>query len=201
MPWVCTSTFLLKHRASIVAAAPVQQAHHGIGHHVRRFARHALGMSAPEAALAWTTCKWVAPPAIAGALAGGVAWVAWPSSWWSWSGAATGFYGSAPGAAGEAHQAAVCCAEPASIAVLAVAVGFLLAINEGRRQAMRKRARVYQFTPQDLADWPRCPRRIEPMRQAAPSFRGIAAGVAIGCALWAMLAALLFIPARMWGLL
>lgn len=198
MPWVCTPTFLFRAARSAGAVAPVHHVHRGVGHHVRRFARHTLGMSAPEAALAWTTCKWVAPPAIAGALAGGVAWAAWPPSWWSWSGAAAGLYGSSlPGV--EETQQVVNVAEPGSIAVLAVAVGFLLAINEGRRQAMRKRARVHQFTPQELADWPACPRRIEPMacpRDLRPA-RGVLIALALGVAFWA----LLLLPAWAWGLL
>jgi len=69
---------------------------------------------------------------------------------------------------------------------------------------MSKRARVYRFTPQDLADWPKCPPpRIEPMPyedDPLAAARGLVIGALLGTAFWAILA-LILIPAWMWGLL
>jgi hypothetical protein len=65
---------------------------------------------------------------------------------------------------------------------------------------MRRRARVYQFTPQDLTDWPCPPPRIEPMPQRSHDLQpaaGLFVALLLGAAFWA----LLLIPAWAWGLL
>jgi hypothetical protein len=87
--------------------------------------------------------------------------------------------------------------EPVPIFILIVALGVLVAINEGRRHTMNNRTR----------DWPEGPRHIEPLTEddedsLAPG-RGLVFGVLLGTAFWIAVAivVLTFLPAWSWGLL
>jgi hypothetical protein len=87
--------------------------------------------------------------------------------------------------------------EPSSVLGLLIGLGVLVAINEGKRQAMSNRQRP--------RDWPEGPRPIEPLIQGddlTPS-RGVAMAIVLGTAFWiaVIVAALFFLPAWKMGLL
>lgn len=85
--------------------------------------------------------------------------------------------------------------EPGALTLLLMSAGALIAINEGRRQAMRKYPRVTQFT-----GWPPPPPRIEPLLEddELSGAKALLAGLAIGSVIWC---GLLLICAWHWGLL
>lgn len=155
MPWVCNSVLLPVWRPAPPVIAPLVHhvQHRGIGH---RFRKRLVGWGVPHAAAvtAWrstVTCVWLAAPVGAG----GVAWTWWPSGLWSGPGGSSDFLGPIPG---EGAGEVVNVPEPGTLMLWVFGVGCLIAINEGRRQAMSKRARVTEFT-----GWPPPPPRIEPL--------------------------------------
>lgn len=89
--------------------------------------------------------------------------------------------------------------EPSSVFILLIGLGVLVAINEGKRQAMSNRHRP--------ENWPEPPRRIEPLTEddrdpMAPGL-GVILGLILGSTIWIVIiaAVLTFLPAWKMGML